>query len=359
MYRRLLTVRPKLRLVRLSSDSKRISDLFQHQSVKEYDPSSGDMLDDLSTFGSVLSPKKGEEELDPNAELAKLIEDISSTRTVTRQRTSTSVHDSELFNKLFETIASHGEARSTKTSDFLSAEIKRMDNVNLSMLTRNIARPVRELYPEQYKESQVKKMKIVNFLKPAFNYIDTLETSSEVVNYVKEHVIARFVKELEKGYEDTKSLDQAIEASQSYSSQHPPLNKYTLPVLIEYCIRTLVRNYTSPQEAISLFHSLKETPSVYLRACNVDLYNTLLKITWEHNANIEDTKSLLKDMLLNGFPGDLKTVKVLSEIQLDAMNKLIASDKDMFINRLEKYRYHYRVDIERRIKFLNKHLQKN
>lgn len=111
-------------------------------------------------------------------------------------------------------------------------------------------------------------------------------------------------------------LSQEVKLKNEELPLEPVLNAYTLPLLFNYILKTLITKFYDGQLALTLFNSLKRDLDVYTMVCNQDTYNEVLKLFWAYygKLSLQEIEMTFLEMKNNGFVGNLNTFRVLKEI---------------------------------------------
>lgn len=171
-------------------------------------------------------------------------------------------------------------------------------------------------------------------ISPTVEYINTLSTTPEVVEYYNE-VLAQwndlytesgdklFLTTLLK--DSTDFTDKHIQFVEElhFASQNEPkfaqLNVITLPIIINQIFKTLSFKFYDGQLPLTLFNLLKKDITLYTLACNQETYNQILRILWIYHgkSNLYNIEMTFVEMKNNGFNGDLQTFNILKQIIMD------------------------------------------
>ncbi|CAN3353426.1 hypothetical protein DICA2_A06766 [Diutina catenulata] len=174
-------------------------------------------------------------------------------------------------------------------------------------------------------------------LQPSIAHINAMQTSPAIVAHF-DRLVARWheISKLKKLHgkvflnhllktvaEDdrTEFLDE-VRQQAAVAPEDPPLNVFTLPILVNAILHRLAFDLYHGQLAISLYNSLKYDVGLYSIACNQHTYNEMLGITWIYNAkgDLYPIEVLVEEMRNNGFPGNLETFNVVQQIVIDYHN---------------------------------------
>lgn len=174
-------------------------------------------------------------------------------------------------------------------------------------------------------------------LQPSIAHINAMQASPAIVAHF-DRLVARWheISKLKKLHgkvflnhllktvaEDdrTEFLDE-VRQQAAVAPEDPPLNVFTLPILVNAILHRLAFDLYHGQLAILLYNLLKYDVGLYLIACNQHTYNEMLGITWIYNAkgDLYPIEVLVEEMRNNGFPGNLETFNVVQQIVIDYHN---------------------------------------
>ncbi|ANB12314.1 Cell division control protein 45-like protein [Sugiyamaella lignohabitans] len=179
---------------------------------------------------------------------------------------------------------------------------------------------------------QQEKERLLSHISPVLDYIDSLETDQEVVDYYVKHITERFTPESISNGLGSNSSSEAADASTSQITAstnltspvnplEPPLTKEYLPFYLVKCMSVLCSSFDDPSEAICLFELSKRVGiEFYACACSVDVYNEMLQIRWEFFRDLYAVESLVSEMHVNAVQGNNRTVDILGNISRDSID---------------------------------------
>lgn len=128
--------------------------------------------------------------------------------------------------------------------------------------------------------------------------------------------------------EGRNSLVEEIRKHSKETPETPVVNVFTLPILINFIIKTVSFKYQDPQLSLSIFNLLKDDLNFYTICCNQQTYNEIMRIHWIFNgkSNLYGVEMILLEMVNNGFNGDLMTFNLLEKIIVDYHNMRLGID---------------------------------
>lgn len=99
----------------------------------------------------------------------------------------------------------------------------------------------------------------------------------------------------------------------------PPLNAFTLPIVINGLIKMAAFELHDGQTAMTLYHWLKRDVNVYSVACNQETHNLVLAIAhlYYGKGDLYPVEALYHEMRNSGFSGNMETFNVLKQVVID------------------------------------------
>ncbi|KAK6455542.1 uncharacterized protein RJT20DRAFT_128814 [Scheffersomyces xylosifermentans] len=201
--------------------------------------------------------------------------------------------------------------------------------------------------------------KVGSSLSPTKTYIESLESRSAVVDFLRS-VIKRWVctrdhidtevvslqMKLTSALKEDKALSTIHEeyiasmaAEASENPKEPPLNVFTLPVVFNQVLKTLTFKHHDGQLALSLYNSLKNDINLYTVICNQQTYNEVLRLLpiYFGKSDLYSIEMAFMEMKNNGFSGDSVTFNILSQILNDyhSLNQEFSRNKNTTLSSYE------------------------
>ncbi len=156
-------------------------------------------------------------------------------------------------------------------------------------------------------------------LAPTLENINQFKNSKVMSDFVQTNILQSFLdnKEFMKSHTTT-----VIGRISSKHSEHPIVDRNTLPILLEYCLSSLTNNFNSLDETLILINYIKKHQSIelYEFGMNIDVYNSLLRQIWTKTENLQMISNIVDELRVNAITPDAATYIILAEIYLRCMN---------------------------------------
>lgn len=337
-----------------SQDNQLFNDLVKEVDAKEKrnDDSFDDIFKDI-----ILDPKQPSSEA--KTEMDKIFANISRGQTSEKQElyqdTSMDIDmtdetlvldkkaedpnivqkEKELFMNIFKTYSQREPSKEKKKSSHsnLLWNLREAMSSKSTDLDRHISRAMRPSQGNKLTQDTIDRI-FLHFddsLKPTYTALLTFDLRESYLDFLK-GVIQRFkgsrsrqreffltMKKGEALHDFTDrftKLSQEVKLKNEELPLEPVLNAYTLPLLFNYILKTLITKFYDGQLALTLFNSLKRDLDVYTVVCNQDTYNEVLKLFWAYygKLSLQEIEMTFLEMKNNGFVGNLNTFRVLKEI---------------------------------------------
>lgn len=137
------------------------------------------------------------------------------------------------------------------------------------------------------------------------------------------------INQINKKTKFGESLIEQIKIKSNESPLSPPINEYTVPVLVAESIRILTNTYKSPDTALSIFHlAKKQSLKSFIYVCTTPVYNQVIESHWESYKSISSILELVNEMKVNGIKPNTDTYYALKKISEDAHTMLLDEDQD-------------------------------
>lgn len=179
---------------------------------------------------------------------------------------------------------------------------------------------------EEYTKRAKRERKLRISLLPTLNYINKqIVDTEQMAQFVRSNVLGTFLEWPERALNaerlNSHTTNQIAKASETNPAQ-PLMDKETLPLLVKFCLGSLIRDFDAMDEALLLVDEIRtaENLELYEFAMNVDVYNMLLEEVWQRTENLHSITSLLDEMKFGAVSPDLLTYQILSRIYLKCMS---------------------------------------
>lgn len=170
----------------------------------------------------------------------------------------------------------------------------------------------------RYSKRQDELRAIHQTLKPTWVWInENVGDSKHMYEFIMSNIIDKYQKSPAASLQH-EEVSQLVKDDAS----NPPVNQFTLPVLLHFTVSSLINDFDSLELAHAIPQIIKSHANIdlYTKGMTIELYNLLLESSWRFRGDLHEIASLVTEMSVNALQGDLVTWRLISIIYLRVLN---------------------------------------